>query len=194
MDKIKAVALAAAVWLCWIGAATAQVAYNGTGSTTHSAVTTAYAAGQLFALNTSGNAVASPIVLNSTQPGQQNIDKAIVYSNGTNQPPAIILYLFTTPPFTTGLVDRSAYIGPYAADLAAGIYLGALTCSTWNKTNDGTAQYFAECAGSGLMLNVQPTPSVSGTTTIYALEEINGAYTPLASEKHTYFVQTYRNN
>jgi hypothetical protein len=169
----------------------AQVAYNGTGSTTHSAVTTAYTGNQLFALNTSGNAAASPIVIGATTPGQRLIEKAMIFSSGTNQPPSITLWLFLAPPFTTGLVDRSAYIGPYAVDFNNNLYLGSLTCSSWAKTNDGTAQYFSECSGSGLLINILPVATGAGKTTIYALEEIGGAgYTPIASEKHSYFLST----
>jgi hypothetical protein len=175
------------------GSAHAQV-YNGTGSTTHSAVATAYTGGQLFSLNTTGNATPSPIVINNVPPGQALAIKALIYSTGTNKPGTSTLWLYSAPPTTTGLVDRSAYVGPYAADLAAGIYLGNLTCAGWQATNDGTAQFFSECSGSSLMLTTaQPVATLGAQTTIYALEEI-GAYTPIASEKHSYFVSTLRGN
>lgn len=173
--------------------AQAQVpAWNATGSTTHSAVATAYTTGELFALNTAGNAVASQIAVQGVQPGQQLSLKAVMFSSGTNQPPSVTLWLFSAPPFTTGLVDRSAYVGPYAADLVANSYLGSLTCAAWNKTNDGTAQYFSECSGSSLMINVQPLQSVGKNAVVYVLEEIGGSYTPLASEKHSYFVDVLK--
>lgn len=187
-------ACALVAFLISISAVAAQQPSNGTGSTTHSAVTTAYATGQLFALNTTGNAVASPITINATAPGQQLIQKAFMFSSGTNQPPTITLWLFSVQPFTTGLVDRSAYIGPYAVDITNSIYIGSLTCSNWNKTNDGAAKYFAECVGSSLMINILPIASGSGQTTIYAMEEIGGTYTPLSSEKHNYFVSTLKDN
>jgi len=173
--------------------ARAQVAANGVGSTTHSAVTTPYTGNQLFALNTTGNAAASPIVIGGVPAGQAVAIKALIYSNGTNKPGTSNLWLYSKPPFTAGLVDRSAYVGPYAADLASNIYLGNLTCAAWQVTNDGTAQYFSECSGSSLMLTTaQAVPSQAGQVTIYALEEI-GAYTPIASEKHTYLLQTLVN-
>src|ERR1700681_2348256 len=154
-------------------AAFSQVASNGIGSTTHSAVATPYTGGQLFALNTSGNAVASPIVITGVPPGQSLAIKALIFSNGTNKPGNVNLWLFSAPPFTTGLVDGSAYVGPYAADLAANIYLGNLICANWQVTNDGTAKYFSECSGSGLMLTTaQPVPSQASKVTIYALEEV----------------------
>jgi hypothetical protein len=178
------------------GSASAQQAYNGLGSTTHSATVTAYTTGQLFALNTTGNAVASPIIIRATSPGQYLVDKAFIFSSGTNQPSTITLWLFSGPPFTTALIDHSAYIGPYAVDINSGLYLGSLSCgATWNKTNDGTAQYFSECSGSNLMISIQPVPSLAKTTTIYALEEETGTgYTPISSEKHSYFVSTITGN
>lgn len=192
---LKTRTLAAIALLCAFAVRSADAqTFNGQGSTTHSAVTTAYTTGQLFALNTSGSAVASPLVITNSQPGEQLINKAMIQSSGTNQPPTITLFLFTAPPVTTSLVDRSAYLGPYAADLSGAIYLGSLTCSSWNKTNDGTAQYYSECSTSSLMLSVQPVPSGGAGTTIYVLESIGGAYAPLTSEKHSYFVSTLRNN
>jgi hypothetical protein len=167
---------------------------NGTGSTTHSSVTTAYAAGELFANNTSGNATASTVTVSGTNAGTGYITHAMVQSSGTNQPPAIILWLFSGTPTTTSLVDRSAYLGPYAADFTSGIVLGSLNCTNWQKTNDGTAQYFTECSASNLIGGPIPFQATSGATTIKVLEEINGAYTPLSAEVHTYILSTARDN
>jgi hypothetical protein len=195
MRKIIASALVAAfAVLCAVAPSAAQLAYNGTGSTTHSNSATPYTGNQLFATNTSGSAVASPIILGGTQSGQLVVIKALIYSNGTNKPGTSTLWLYSQKPTTTSLVDGSAYVGPYAADLAANIYLGSLTCSAWQVTNDGTAQYFSECSGSNLMLStVLPAPSQASQMTIFALEEI-GAYTPIANEKHSYFLRTIINN
>lgn len=193
-DKVKTVLFAALVWLVGSAAAVAQVAFNGSGSTTHSAVTTAYTGNQLFALNTSGNAVATPIVINGAQPGQALAIKALIYSTGTNKPGTSTVWLFSAPPTTAGLVDYSPYLGPYLADLQANTYIGNLTCSAWQVTNDGTAKYFSECSGSSLLLTTaQPISAYQSPLTIYALEEI-GAYTPISSEKHTYLISTMPNN
>lgn len=190
---MKRIAVASLLLILSIVAAAAQI-FNGTGSTTHSNVATAYTGNQLFAANTSGNAAASPIVINNVQAGQALAIKAIIYSTGTNKPGTSTLWLFSAAPTTTGLVDRSAYVGPYAADLAAGIYLGNLSCSAWQVTNDSSAQYFSECSGSNLLMTTAlPVATISPQVTIYALEEI-GAYTPIASEKHSYFVSTLRGN
>jgi hypothetical protein len=171
-----------------------QTQYNGSGSTTHSAVTTAYATGQLFAANTAGDAAASPIVITGTNTGTGLISHFVVESSGTNQPPAEQIWLYSSPPLTTALVDRSAYIGPYAADLTSAIFIGSFTCSTWNKTNDATAQYWAECTPSNPGIGLLPFKAQAGKTTILALEEVEGAYTPLASEVHTYLASTVRDN
>lgn len=184
----------------WLIAATAPAAaqglssYNGIGMTTHSAFTTPYAAGQLFANNTSGSAIASTITVTQTNTGLGLIDKALVHSSGTNLPPTIILWLYSGAPTSAGLVDRSAYLGPYAADITGGIFIGSLTCSTWNKTNDGTAQYFSECTSSNGVFGPLPFRATAGQTYIQVLEEINGAYTPLSGETHTYLLSTLRDN
>src|SRR5690242_3208231 len=135
MGAIRNIVAAFAALILSAACADAQVAYNGTGSTTHSAVTTAYTGNQLFANNTSGNAVASPITINAVPQGQALSIKAMIYSTGTNKPGTSTLWLFSAPPFTTGLVDYSAYVGPYLADFQANIVLGSLTCSSWQTTN-----------------------------------------------------------
>lgn len=168
--------------------------YNGTGSTAHSAVTTAYVAGELFANNTSGNAAASTVTVTGTNSGKGLIWHAMIQSSGTTQPPEIDLWLYSAAPTTTSLVDRSPYIGPYAADITSGIFIGKLTCVSWNKTNDGTAQYFSECQSSNGVFGPLPFQALSGATTIDVLEEINGAYTPLSGETHTYLLSTSRDN
>lgn len=192
--KVKSLLLAAVLSIWATVAFAQQTASNGVGSTTHSGVTTAYTGGQLFALNTTGNAVASPIVLGGVQNGQSLAIKAVIYSTGTNKPGTSTLWLFTAPPTTTELVDRSAYVGPYLADFQANIYLGSLTCANWQTTNDSSAKYFSECSGSSLLLTtILPQPTTQTSTTIYALEEV-GAYTPIASEVHTYLLSTLRSN
>jgi hypothetical protein len=196
MTKFKKfkIALAATAAILLASPASAQIGANGTGSTTHSSVTTAYTGNQLFANNTTGNAAASPITINAVPAGQALTIKATIYSTGTNKPGTSILWLYSAPPTTTALVDYSAYVGPYLADLQANIYLGFLTCSGWQVTNDGTAKYFSECSGSSLMLNtVLPEFSSAPKTTIYALEEV-GAYTPISGETHGYLLSTLHEN
>lgn len=193
--KLFKAALVIGLSVFWICAAEAQTASNGKGSTTHSAVNTAYNTGnQLFANNTSGNAVATPITINAVPPGQALTIRALIYSTGTNKPGTSTLWLYSQAPTTTGLADYSAYIGPYLSDLQANIYIGYLSCSAWQATNDSTAKYFSECSGSSQMLSTALGQFTSGSSvTIYALEEI-GAYTPIASEIHTYLLSTLHEN
>ena len=190
------IAVFPAVVLFWSGAALAQMSViNGIGSTTHSAVTTAYTAGELFANNTewecnSGNDTGEAL----TPSGQGLAWHAMMESSGTNQPPEIDLWLYSGVPLTTGLVDYSAYVGPYQVDLTSGIFLGKLICNSWAKTNDGTAKYWSECTSSNGVFGPMPFKAVAGLTTINVLEEINGSYTPLSSEVHTYLFSTSRDN
>jgi hypothetical protein len=190
MFKIAGIALFA--WLAWMGAAFAQA--NGTGSTTHSAVTTAYTGNQLFVNNTAGNAVASPVTVNAVPPGQALMIHAMIFSTGTNKPGTSLLWLYSAPPTTTALVDYSSYNGPYLADFQANIVIGSLTCAGWQVTNDSSAKYFSECSGSSLMLNTAlPEATQSPQDTIYVLEEV-GAYTPISGEKHSYLISTLHEN
>jgi hypothetical protein len=169
--------------------------YNGSGSTQHSAVTTAYAAGELFANNTTGNVAPALITVTGTNGGTGLIDKAIIESSGPNQPPTISLFLYSALPTISGLADRSAYVGPYAADITSGIYIGSLVCSNWTKTSDASAQWFSECLGfNGLAPASIPFKAVAGQTAILALEEIGAPYTPLSGETHTYLLSTIRDN
>lgn len=168
--------------------------YNGSGSVSHSAVTTAYAANQLFANNTSGNAAATQITVTGTAAGTGFITHALIASSGTNLPPTETLYLFSAAPTTTGLIDYSAYLGPYLADVTGGSYIGSLTCSNWQKTNDASAKYYSECSTSNASASAMEFQATAGQTYIQVLEQVGGAYTPLSGETHTYLLSTVRNN
>jgi len=165
--------------------------YNGSGSTTHSAATTNYngvTTSQLFALNTSGNAVPTTVTVTGTTAGTGQITHAIATSSGTNSPPSIVLYLFSGAPTLTGLVDYSNYAGPYLADITSGNYIGSLSCGNWHPTNDG--KFYSECMSSNGIFGPMPFKALNGATTINVVESIAGAYTPIASETHTYFFST----
>jgi hypothetical protein len=91
------------------------------------------------------------------------------------------------------LKDQSAYIGPYAADITGGYYIGTLTCASWQKTNDGTAQWFSPCSGNNQMIEALPFKALAGETYLYALVETgSGGYTPLSGEVETLLVSTDR--
>jgi hypothetical protein len=196
INNFAAAVLVALSLAAWPSSAKSQGLsnYNGTGSTTHTASTTAYTTGELFAHNSSGNAAASQIAITTTQTGLGLIDHFIMQSSGTNKPPSITVWLFSSPPLTTGLADYSAYVAPYAADFTGGIVIGSFTCANWNATNDGTAVYWSECSSSNLVYGPLPFRAASAQTYIYALEEIGGSYTPLSAEVHTYILSTLRDN
>lgn len=175
-------------------AVTSPPNYNGSGSTTHSASVTAYTGNQAFANNTSGNLVPAQIAITGTNAGTGFIMHGVMESSGTNAPPSITLWLYSAAPTVASLADYSAYLGPYAADLTNNVYIGSLTCASWQRTNDATAQYFSECSTSNGVTGMLPFQAAAAQTYIYAIEEIGGAYTPSSSEKHTYLLSTLRNN
>lgn len=166
---------------------------NGSGAVTHSAVTTAYAANQLFANNTTGNAVPTQITVTGLAGGTGFITKAEVEDSGTgaSAPPGYTVYLFSGLPTTTGLVDYSTYIGPYAADITAGNYLGSLTCASFVKTNDATAQWHSGCTTSNTIVGPLPYKATLGFA-VYALVAVNGSYTPISGETLTFKLSTTR--
>lgn len=176
------------------GSVTLPPSFFGSGSVSHSAVTTAYTAGELFALNTTGNAAPTQITVTATAGGSGFITHAILRDSGTGAtaPPGYTIYLFKAAPTTTGLVDRSAYVAPYAADYTGSAYLGSLSCSAFAKTNDSTAQWQSECSSSNLFLGALPFQALSGQTYVDALFAVNGAYTPISGETLTLLVETTR--
>lgn len=167
---------------------------NGSGSVSHSAVTTAYAANQLFVLNTSSNAVPTQLTVTATNGGTGFITNAVMQDSGTGAtaPPGYTVYLFSAAPTTTSLVDRSAYISPYAADITSGAYLGSLTCAAFTKTNDSTAQWVSQCTTSNGVIGPLPYKALSGQVYVDALVAVNAAYTPIASETLTVLLSTTR--
>ena len=168
--------------------------YNGSGSVAHSAVTTAYTGNQLWANNTAGNAAATQVTVTGTNAGQGFVTHAMEAVTGTNLPPTSYLDLYSAAPTTTGLVDYSADLGPYLADITSGLYIGTLTCAGWQKTNDATAKYFSECSTSNAAAPALDFQATAGQTYLQVIDRIGGAYTPLSGETHTYLISTIRNN
>ena len=166
------------------------------GTATHSAVTTAYNTNTLFANNTTGNAVATTIQVTATTGGDGFVTRAYMDDSGTGStaPGGWTVYLFSGTPTTTGLVDRSAYVGPYAADLTGGIYLGSVNCASFTKTNDSTFQWWSECTISNGVASVLPYLAVSGQNYVNALFAYTGSasYTPISSEALTLVLSTTR--
>jgi hypothetical protein len=169
---------------------------NGSGSVTHSAVTTAYAANQLFLNNTTGNAVPMQVTVTGTNAGTGFITHAMCETSGTGAtaPPGFKVYLFSAAPTVTSLVDRSAYVGPYAADITGGLYLGAVSCAAFSETNDNatTGPWFSEGTTSNSVLGPLPFAAASGETYLFGLVVLTGAYTPISGEKFTLLLSTAR--
>lgn len=165
--------------------------YNGFGSVTRPANTTAYLANTLFAANTTGNASAAQIAVQGTTPSDNYIVGARLYTTDTAASgAAFAVYLFSNPPTTTGLIDGSSYKGPYAADLKS--YLGTLTCGSMKATNDATSQYYAECSISNLVTTSIRFSGAAGTTTIYAMVAVTTGYTPISGSAVTVALATLK--
>lgn len=169
---------------------------NGIGSVTRPANTTAYTGSQLIANNTSGTVTPTQVTVTGTAAGTGKIAVAFAETSytGTSAPPTQYWHLFSSAAVTvSALKDQSAYIGPYAADITNGYYIGTLICASWQKTNDGTAQWFSPCSGNNAMIPALPFKALAGATYLYALVETgSGGYAPLSSEVETPLVSTDR--
>lgn len=171
---------------------------NGSGSVTRPANTTAYTGSQLIASNTSGNVMPAQVAVSGTAAGTGKIVAAFAATSytGASAPPTQYWHLFTNSAITvSGLVDGSAYIGPYLVDLTAGYYVGTLTCAAWQKTNDGTARWFSPCSTNNAVIGALPFKALAGGTSLSALVETGaGGYTPVSGEVETLLVSTDRDN
>lgn len=171
-------------------------AINGSGAVTRPANATAYTGSQLIANNTAGNVTPTQVTVTGTAAGTGKITAALAETSytGSSAPPTQYWHLFSNAAITvSGLKDGSAYIGPYAADITGGYYVGTLACSSWQKTNDGTAQWFSPCASNNSLLPVLPFKALAGQTYLYALVETGaGGYTPASAEVETLVVSTDR--
>jgi hypothetical protein len=171
-------------------------AINGVATVTRPANTTAYTGSQLIANNTSGNVTPTPVTVTGTAAGTGKITVAYAETSytGSSAPPTQYWHLFSNAAITvSSLKDGSAYIGPYAADIANGYYVGTLICAAWQKTNDGTAQWFSPCASNNSMIPALPFKALAGQTYLYALVETGaGGYTPVSAEVETLVLSTDR--
>jgi hypothetical protein len=169
---------------------------NGAASVTRPANTTAYTGSQLQASNTSGNVTPSPVTVTGTAAGTGKITAAWAETSytGPSAPPTQYWHLFSNSGMAvSGLHDGSAYVGPYAADVTSGYYIGTLTCSAWQKTNDATAQWFSPCSSNNAVIGPLAFKALAGQTYLYALVETGaGGYTPVSAEVETLLVSTDR--
>jgi hypothetical protein len=171
---------------------------NGSGSVTRPANTTAYTGSQLVAGNTSGNVTPTQVTVTGTAAGTGKIVAAFAATSysGASAPPTQYWHLFGNCAITvSGLVDGSAYVGPYLADLTAGYYVGTLACAAWQKTNDGTAKWFSPCSTNNAVIGALPFKALAGQTSLDELVETGaGGYTPILGEVETLLVSTDRDN
>lgn len=175
------------------GALSVQSSINGSAVVTRPANTTAYTGSQLIANNTSGNVAPTPLTVTSPGAVSGKITAAWAVSSytGSSAPPTQYWHLYSSAAVTVAsLKDGSAYLGPYAADVTSGYYVGTLACGSWQKTNDATAQWLSPCSSNNAMIPALPFKALSGQT--YALLETGGAYTPLSGEVETLLVSTDR--
>lgn len=170
--------------------------FTGTGSVTKSSATTGYTVGELFNHATSGPATITPIQVTPTAGGSGYITHAHMEDSGTggSAPPGYTIYLFSAAPTVASIYDYQAYVNPYAADITAGTYLGSLTCSSFAKTNDSTAQWTSPCQSTSSMTPAMFVQALSNQTYVDALVTVNGSYTPIASEVLTIVFNISRSN
>lgn len=171
--------------------------YNGKGTVTRPGNTTAYTTAQLIANNTAGSVVPAQIIISGTNAGTGYITRGLAQTSytGGSAPPAQTWWLFSASPTVASLVDGSAYVGPYAADITGQLFIGSIICNAWQKTNDGTAQWFSNCYTSNAVQGALPFQTLAGQTYVDALvTTFAPGYTPLNGEVETLLLSTARDN
>lgn len=151
--------------------------------------TTAYASGQLVC-----GSPCAPLQIVAGRNSQSSagtgvgLNVHLLKSGSTTTNASFNVFFYgASPTFPASLADQSAYVGPYAADITSGIYIGSATCSTTNNTSDSPAQVYFNCSineGGILALALKTTGKL-----LYAVIEATAAYTPASGEK--FYVTTY---
>lgn len=152
---------------------------NASASFTRPNDTTAYASGDLVANNTTaGSVVPMSLSLNNSFPGgQTRITRVRLSKNSvgvTNAAFRVHLYA-GVPTVTNG--DNGAWVSTQAAN-----WLGAIDITAMTAFSDGAAGNGAATAGSELLLRLS-------ATSLTALLEARGAYTPVAQEIFTLTIE-----
>lgn len=164
---------------------------NGGGCTglTRPSNTTAYSSGQIVCAST-----CAPLTIvagrnNPTSPGSGIITgvSLLKSGNGTSGATFNVFFYSASPTFPASLADQSGYVGPYAADIKTGIYVGSASCSTTNNTSDSSAQVWYVCSINSGGINGLNFKTTGGL--LYAVIEATGAYTPASGEK--FYVTAY---
>lgn len=186
-----------ALAVAWTPLAHAAGGYNATGQCLRPQNTTSYGSGaitKLFGCQSApsgGSLVPMTITVGGAMPGANFITGARLYTNGTGASGATYkVYLFSAAPTISGLSDQSTYVGPYAADLTGGTFVGTLTCSAMTPTNDGTPTYWSECSIGNLVSNALQFIGSGPTVTLDGMIEVTNGYTPISNEQITVQMST----
>lgn len=152
------------------------------GTVTRPADTTAYASGDLVANSTTAGSVTAITIANAVLAagGGGRIERVRVRKTGTSLTNASFRVHFysATPTVTNG--DNAAWLSPVTS------YIGAFDVTVDRAFSNG-----AEGAGVPLVGNAMTFMIPSGTS-IFALIEARGAYTPANAEVFTVMLESYR--
>lgn len=156
-------------------AATAGLTATLTASETRPANTTAYSAGQALCTSTSSVCTALSFAVGRAANGTGIIHGVKLMKSGTSATNAsFTVELYNATPTLTGIHDASTY-SPAWADRAT--YLGYATCSS-PVANGDNAQFNCQLSNpNGTMAFVSDSAS-----SIYAVIQVNAAYTPASGE------------
>jgi hypothetical protein len=164
-------------------------AFTTQGTLTRPADTTAYASGDLVANSTTAGSVVPVSLLNvvltngneGAVSGAVRLEACRIRKTGTGTTSASFrVHLFQTSP-TSAAGDNAAFSSNNAAN-----YLGAFDVAVDRAFTDGAA-------GRGLSVTGTPmTVTLASGTTVFALVEARGAYTPATSEVFTIVLEGYR--
>ncbi len=149
------------------------------GSFTRPANTTAYAANQLFANSTTAGSVV-PVTITACRVNQGHgtfVRASLSSSNPLAYNIQFRVHLFKTSP-TTSVGDGGTWSG--SVNIVAAIERGTIDITLADKGSDGAKGFGAPNVG-----NVIAYDCAAASTSMYALIEVLGAYTPLSGETET---------
>jgi hypothetical protein len=152
---------------------------------TRPADTTAYSSGDLVANSTTAGSVTAFSFTNAARvaAGSLRIDRVRLYKSGTSAANASFrVHLYNANPSGIANGDNGAWLTSIAG------YIGAFDLSSANARtfSDGVELAGIPMVGSSIL-----TQLASGTT-LYALIEARGAYTPVSAETFTLRAEVYR--
>lgn len=152
---------------------------------TRPADTTAYASGDLVANSTTAGSVAAFSFASAARvaAGAIRIERVRLYKSGTSAANASFrVHLYNANPSGIANGDNGAWLTSIAG------YIGAFDLSSANARtfSDGVELAGIPMVGSSIL-----TQLASGTT-LYALIEARGAYTPVSAETFTLRAEVYR--